>query len=183
MCWLSFTTRPKGLACAVDPICTPATTFREPPKDVVLSVGLLSATALRRKAGRPLKYGMRPAGSHHREATKHPMDLGDVDAANGHLSAARAFYMSNWTTTRWSTSICSRPCRSALDANPQAMRQPRETVEHPFGTIKARKGATHFVTKAVPKVAAEMALAVLAYNLTCVMNTVGTNPLMAALAG
>ena len=111
------------------------------------------------------------------------MDLGDVDAANGHLSAARAFYMSNWTTTRWSTSICSRPCRSALDANPQAMRQPRETVEHPFGTIKARKGATHFVTKAVPKVAAEMALAVLAYNLTCVMNTVGTNPLMAALAG
>jgi hypothetical protein len=70
-----------------------------------------------------------------------------------------------------------------LDANPQAMRQRRETVEHPFGTIKARKGATHFLTKAVPKVAAKMGLAVLAYNLTRVMNIVGTNPLMAALAG
>ena len=41
-----------------------------------------------------------------------------------------------------------------------------ETVEHPFGTMKARMGATHFLTKTLPKVAAEMALSVLAYNLT-----------------
>jgi hypothetical protein len=34
----------------------------------------------------------------------------------------------------------------------------RETVEHPFGTMKARMGATHFLTAALPKVAAEMAL-------------------------
>ena len=53
-----------------------------------------------------------------------------------------------------------------LDANPHAMRQRRETVEHPFGTMKARMGATHFLTKTLPKVAAEMALSVLAYNLT-----------------
>src|SRR5262249_15998788 len=57
-----------------------------------------------------------------------------------------------------------------LDANPQAMRQRRETVEHPFGTIKARMGATQFLMKTLPKVAAEMALSVLAYNLTRVMN-------------
>jgi hypothetical protein len=38
-----------------------------------------------------------------------------------------------------------------LDANPQAMRQRRETVEHPFGTMKARMGATHFLTKTLPK--------------------------------
>jgi hypothetical protein len=68
-----------------------------------------------------------------------------------------------------------------LDANPKAMRQRRETVEHPFGTMKARMGATHFVTKTLPKVAAEMALSVLAYNLTRVMNIVGTKPLMAAI--
>ena len=49
-----------------------------------------------------------------------------------------------------------------LDANPQAMRQRRETVEHPFGTIKARMGATHFQMRTLPKVATEMALAVLA---------------------
>ncbi|MEH2565233.1 hypothetical protein V1289_004860 [Bradyrhizobium sp. AZCC 2289] len=64
----------------------------------------------------------------------------------------------------------------------QAMRQPRETVEHPFGTMKARMGATHFLTKTLPKVAAEMALSVLAYNLTRVMNIVGTKPPMAATA-
>jgi hypothetical protein len=69
-----------------------------------------------------------------------------------------------------------------LDANPEAMRRRRETVEHPFGTIKARMGATHFLTKTLPKVAAEMALSVLAYNLTRVMNIVGTKPLIAAIA-
>jgi hypothetical protein len=46
----------------------------------------------------------------------------------------------------------------------QPMRQRRETVEHPFGTMKVRMGATHFLTKTLPKVAAEMALSVLAYN-------------------
>src|ERR1700730_7612114 len=38
------------------------------------------------------------------------------------------------------------------------MRQRRETVEHPFGTIKARMGATHFLMKTLPRVATEMAL-------------------------
>jgi hypothetical protein len=69
-----------------------------------------------------------------------------------------------------------------LDTNLLAMRQRRETVEHPFGTIKAHMGATHFLTKTLPKVAAEMALSVLAYNLTRVMNIVGPKPLMAAIA-
>jgi hypothetical protein len=68
-----------------------------------------------------------------------------------------------------------------LDANPNAMRQRRETVEHPFGTIKARMGATHFLLKSLPKVAAEMALHVLAYNLTRVMNMIGIKPLIAAI--
>ena len=68
-----------------------------------------------------------------------------------------------------------------LDENPQAMRQRRETVEHPFGTIKARMGATHFLMKTLPRVASEMALHVLAYNLTRVMNIVGSRPLMAAI--
>jgi Transposase DDE domain len=68
-----------------------------------------------------------------------------------------------------------------LDQNPQAMRQRRETVEHPFGTIKARMGATHFLMKTLPRVAGEMALHVLAYNLTRVMNIIGTKPLIAAI--
>jgi Transposase DDE domain len=56
-----------------------------------------------------------------------------------------------------------------LDENPQMMRQRRETVEHPFATLKMRMGATHFLMKRLPKVATEMALHVLAYNLTRVM--------------
>jgi transposase len=84
--------------------------------------------------------------------------------------------------TRWEHEHLLEAVQQRLDANPHAMRQRRETVEHPFGTMKARMGATHFLTKTLPKVAAEMALAVLAYNLTRAMNIVGTKPLMAALA-
>src|SRR5580693_2357397 len=83
---------------------------------------------------------------------------------------------------RWEHEQLLDAVQQRLDANPQAMRQRRETVEHPFGTMKARMGATHFLTKTLPKVAAEMALSVLAYNLTRVMNLVGTKPLMAAIA-
>src|SRR5712691_6431272 len=68
-----------------------------------------------------------------------------------------------------------------LDQNPQAMRVRRETLEHPFGTMKARMGATHFLTKTLPKVVTELALSVLAYNLTGVMNIVGTRALIAAI--
>jgi Transposase DDE domain len=63
------------------------------------------------------------------------------------------------------------------------MRQRRETVEHPFGTIKARMGATHFLMKTLPRVASEMALHVLAYNLTRVMNIMGIQPLMGSDQG
>jgi len=68
-----------------------------------------------------------------------------------------------------------------LDKNPDAMRTRRETVEHPFGTMKMRMGAAHFLTKTLPKVATEMAICVLTYNLTRVLNIVGIEPLMAAI--
>ena len=84
--------------------------------------------------------------------------------------------------TRWEHEHVLEEAQRRLDNNPQAMRQRRETVEHPFGTMKARMGATHFLTKTLPEVAAEMALSVLAYNLTRVMNIVGIKPLMAAIA-
>ena len=68
-----------------------------------------------------------------------------------------------------------------LDKNPDAMRTRRETVEHPFGTMKMRMGATHFLMKTLPKVASEMALHVLAYNLTRGLNIFGVKPIMAAV--
>jgi len=84
--------------------------------------------------------------------------------------------------TRWEHEHVVEAVQQRLDANPQAMRQRRETVEHPFGTLKMRMGATHFLMKRLPKVATEMALHVLVYNLTRVMNIIGVKPLIAAMA-
>jgi transposase len=83
--------------------------------------------------------------------------------------------------TRWEHEQVVEAAQKRLDENPQAMRQRRETAEHPFATIKARMGATHFLMKTLPKVATEMALSVLAYNLTRVMNIVGIKLLIAAI--
>ena len=82
---------------------------------------------------------------------------------------------------RWEHEHVLETVQRRLDEHPERMRQRRETVEHPFGTIKARMGATHFLTKSLPKVATEMALSVLAYNLTRVMNIIGIKPLITAI--
>ena len=83
--------------------------------------------------------------------------------------------------TRWEHEHLLEAVQQRLDANPQAMRMRRETAEHPFGTLKMRMGATHFLMKRLPKVATEMALHVLAYNLTRVMNIIGVKPLLVAI--
>ena len=83
--------------------------------------------------------------------------------------------------TRWEHEHVVEAVQRRLDEHPEKMRQRRETVEHPFGTLKMRMGATHFLMKRLPKVAAEMALHVLAYNLTRVINIMGVKPLMVAM--
>lgn len=57
----------------------------------------------------------------------------------------------------------------------------RSTVEHPFGTIKAWMGATHFLTRRLPNVKTEMALNVLAYNIKRMVALIGIRNLMAAM--
>ena len=83
--------------------------------------------------------------------------------------------------SRWEHEEVLEAVQRRLDENPEAMRQRRETVEHPFGTIKTRMGATHFLMKRLKNVRTEMALSVLAYNLTRVMNILGTGPLLQAM--
>ena len=83
--------------------------------------------------------------------------------------------------TRWEHEHVLEDVQRRLDENPDAMRTRRETVEHPFGTIKARMGATHFLMKRLKNVKTEMALSVLAYNLTRVINILGIKPLMQAM--
>ena len=77
--------------------------------------------------------------------------------------------------------MLSMPCRRAwTEIRMQCVLVARR-LEHPFGTLKMRMGATHFLMKTLPKVATEMALHVLAYNLTRVMNIIGIKPLLAAI--
>lgn len=83
--------------------------------------------------------------------------------------------------TRWEHEHLLEDVQRRLDNNPKAMRVRRETVEHPFGTIKARMGATHFLMKQLKNVKTETALSVLAYNLTRVMNILGPGPLIKAM--
>ena len=83
--------------------------------------------------------------------------------------------------TRWQHEHVVEAVQRRLDAHPEKMRQRRETAEHPFGTIKARMGATHFLMKTLKRVSTEMALHVLAYNLTRAMNILGTGPLIDAM--
>jgi len=83
--------------------------------------------------------------------------------------------------TRWEHEHVLEAVQRRLDEDPQAMRRRRETVEHPFGTIKAHMGAVHFLMKTLPRVAAEMALHGLAYNLTRVINIMGPGRLIAAI--
>src|ERR1700686_1516724 len=83
--------------------------------------------------------------------------------------------------TRWEHEHVIEAVQQRLDEDPQAMRRRRETVEHPFGTLKMRMGATHFLMKTLPKVASEMAHRATAYNLTRAMNIVGTRALLAAI--
>jgi transposase len=83
--------------------------------------------------------------------------------------------------TRWEHEDVLDEVQRQLDEQPEKMRQRRETVEHPFGTIKCWMGYTHFQMKTLKNVGTEMALHVLAYNLKRVINILGIRPLIAAM--
>ena len=70
--------------------------------------------------------------------------------------------------------------QARLDQHPEKMTMRRQTAEHPFGTIKCWMGATHFLTKRLPKVVTECAH-VLAYNMKRVMAIIGVAGLLEAL--
>jgi transposase len=83
---------------------------------------------------------------------------------------------------RWEHEAVLETVQARLDRHPEKMTERRSTVEHPFGTIKCWMGATHFLTRRLPKVATEMALNVLAYNIKRVMAIIGVAGLLEALA-
>jgi hypothetical protein len=82
---------------------------------------------------------------------------------------------------RWENEDVLDGMPARLDRMPEAMGVRRQTVEHPFGTLKAWMGATHFLTRTLDKVRTEMSLHVLAYNLKRMIAIFGVGPLMAAI--
>src|SRR3984893_15545691 len=71
--------------------------------------------------------------------------------------------------------------QARLDRTPDAMGVPRQTVEHPFGTLKSWMGSTHFLPRTLEKVRTEMSLHVLAYNMKRVIAILGVGALMQAI--
>jgi hypothetical protein len=83
--------------------------------------------------------------------------------------------------TLWEHEDVLEAMQIRLDNAPDSMRIRRQTVEHPFGTLKAWMGATHFLTKQLKNVSTEMSLHVLAYNMKRVMNIMGTEAMLEAI--
>ena len=83
--------------------------------------------------------------------------------------------------TRWEHENVLETMQNRLDQAPDSMRIRRQTVEHPFGTLKLWMGSAHFLTKTMDRVSAEMGLHVLAYNMKRVMKILGAGALMDAM--
>src|ERR1700680_4776645 len=84
--------------------------------------------------------------------------------------------------SRWEHEAVLETVQARLDHHPEKMTMRRQTAQQPSGTIKCWMGATHFLTNRLPKVATEMALNVLAYNMKRVMAIIGVAGLLEALA-
>jgi transposase len=85
--------------------------------------------------------------------------------------------------TRWEHEDLLEAMQKRLDLAPDSMRIRRQTVEHPFGTLKSWMGSTHFLTKTLKNVSTEMSLHVLAYNMKRAMAIMGTPALLEAIRG
>ena len=83
--------------------------------------------------------------------------------------------------TRWEHEAVLEAAEARLDQEPERMRTRRQTVEHPFGTLKAWMGYTHFQMKTLKHVRTEMSLHVLAYNFKRVLAILGVKPLLQAI--
>ncbi len=82
---------------------------------------------------------------------------------------------------RWENEHLLEAAAAELKKQPEAMRQRKRLVEHPYGTIKHWMGSTHFLMKRLPNVQAEMSLHVLAYNLRRAINILGTEKIIEQL--
>ena len=83
---------------------------------------------------------------------------------------------------RWEHEAVLEEMQRRMNHAPDMMRVRKRTVEHPFGTLRQWMGSTHFLTRKLVGVSAEMSLNVLAYNMKRVMKIIGTEGLLKAMA-
>ena len=128
-----------------------------------------------------------PAGQILSKGLRRSDRLGEVNFYR-HLSACFTCALKSRCTPeklrrirRWDHEEVVDDAQRRLDLRPDMMRIRRRTVEHPFGTIKAWMGATHFLTRTLHNVSTEMGLHVLAYNIKRVLQIIGIRTLMAAI--
>lgn len=88
----------------------------------------------------------------------------------------------NRTITRLAGEEVQEKMAERVAAHPQIMRRRKAIIEHCFGTIKRSLGYDYFLCRGMGKVATEVNLTVLAYNLKRVCNLVGVKNLIAAVS-
>jgi transposase len=87
----------------------------------------------------------------------------------------------NRRVTRWGHEDVLDAMQTRLDLAPDSMRIRRQTVGHPYGTIKLWMGPAHFLMRTLTHVGTEMSLHVLAYNLKRVIKILGIKGLVEAI--
>jgi transposase len=128
-----------------------------------------------------------PAGAKLTKAKRRADHAEDLDFYR-HLSACFTCSLKSQCTPtklrrvkRWVNEDVLDRMQDRLDRMPEAMDVRRQTAEHPFGTLKAWMGATHFLTRTLDKVRTEMSLLVLAYNLKRMITIFGVGPLITVI--
>ena len=128
-----------------------------------------------------------PAGEHLTRGFVRSDRRGDIDQYR-HLTACFTCPLKPKCTPdklkrikRWQHEGVLDAMQARLDRMPDAMGLRRQTVEHPFGTLKSWMGSTHFLTRTLKRVRTEMSLHVLAYNMKRVIAIIGVGPLLQAI--
>ena len=83
--------------------------------------------------------------------------------------------------TRWVDEAILERMGERVRANPEKMKKRKELAEHPYGTMKRGMNSGYFLTKGIKKVAAEMSLTVLGYNIKRVINILGVQKMIEAV--
>jgi len=128
-----------------------------------------------------------PAGQQLTRSRRRPNRKDDLDEYR-HLTACFTCPLKSHCTPdklkrfrRWKHEAVLDTMQARLERMPNPMGLRRQTVEHPFGTLKSWMGSTHFLTKTLEKVRTEMSLHVLAYNLKRMIQIFGVAPLIQAV--